>query len=251
VTVVALLSDWGLDDPYLAEVKAVILSGVDPPPSLVDVTHAIPPGDVVATTWVLRQAWLRFPVGTVFLVGVDADTGGDCSALVADHGGRWFVGPGNGVAAFLADSGTPAVWRLTRPPASCSIFDGRDLLAPAVAHLVRGGDPAELSTPAGVADLGRPAPTAGPSVVWIDHFGNLITDLARDSDLGRAVDHGATVWLADRCVRGPYRRYGDAPAGEPFWYWGSWQTLEVAIPGDEAAVWFQAKRGLVITVMAP
>ncbi|MEZ4388374.1 MAG: SAM hydroxide adenosyltransferase [Candidatus Krumholzibacteriia bacterium] len=87
-------------------------------------------------------------------------------------------------------------------------------------------------------------------MIWIDHFGNLISDLARGSELGRALAAGGEVRVAGQPVAGPFTAYADAPPGRLFWYWGSRDTLEVALAGASAAAFLGATSGLVIGVTA-
>jgi S-adenosylmethionine hydrolase len=100
-------------------------------------------------------------------------------------------------------------------------------------------------------DLGTPPPMPpGPSVRWIDRFGNAITDLAPDSDAGRRLLAGGVLGLAGHAVPGPHATYGAAPPDLPFWYWGSGGTLEVAVPGGSAADVLGLYPGLVLDVTA-
>jgi S-adenosylmethionine hydrolase len=254
VTVVVLISDFGLVDTYVAEMKAALLRLGPGDLVLVDGTHDLPAGDVAAGRWVLSHLWSQFPVGAVFLTVVDPGVGTERPAIAAGADGRWFVGPGNGLAAHLRGADALVVRRLTRPQPPpglhpATTFAGRDLFAPAAAHLVGGGDPADLG-PAGLAlDLGPAAnPDGPPRVVWIDRFGNLVTDLARDGELGAILAAGANVLVNGEPVAGPRQHYAGAPAGTPFWYWGSRDTLEVAVDGASAADRLDAKPGLVISV---
>lgn len=254
MNVVVLISDFGLTDTYVAEMKAALLRLGPDDLVLVDGTHDLPAGDVTAGRWVLSHLWGQFPAGAVFLTVVDPGVGTERPAIAARAQGRWFVGPGNGLAAHLIGADGLVVRRLARaqpPPGQrqATTFAGRDLFAPAAAHLVGGGDPAELG-PAGLAtDLGPAAqPDGPPRVVWIDRFGNLVTDLARGSELGSRLASGAEVLVAGEPVPGPRLHYAGAPAGMLFWYWGSRDTLEVAVDGASAAARLGAKPGLVISV---
>ncbi len=256
MSVVALISDFGTCDPHVAEMKAALLRLGPPGVRLIDVTHAVPPGDVAAGGGVLARIWGQFPAGTVVLAVVDPGVGTDRAAVAAGADGRWFVGPGNGLAAHLSGRDPVAVRRLDRfqPPPGLTpstTFHGRDLFAPAAAHLAGGGDPADLGPAGCVADLG-PVPTRDGKhrVVWIDRFGNLITDLARTDQPGRALADGGEVEVAGRRVPGPRDTYAVVPPGRLFWYWGSGDTLEIALNGDSAAALLGAKPGLVITTTA-
>ncbi|MBD3220546.1 hypothetical protein GF314_04825 [bacterium] len=260
MTVVGLLTDFGLDDPYVAEMKAALARLGPPDLRWLDVTHAIAPGDVAAASWVLRRTWAQLPAGAVHLVVVDPGVGSARPAVAACAEDHWFVGPGNGLAGFLAAAEDLAVWRLTRfqpPPGrpASTTFHGRDLFAPAAAHLAGGGDPDVLGPRATPADLGAlDAPDRHDGlarVVWIDRFGNLITDLARDGADGRALASGMALEVAGRAVRGPVASYAEAEPGELVWYWGSLETLEIAARDASAAAALGAETGLVIPRPTP
>lgn len=256
MSLVVLLSDFGLADPYVAEMKAALLRVVASGLTLVDATHHIPAGDVAAGHWVLSHLWQQFPAATVFLAVVDPGVGTARPAVAAQADLRWFVGPGNGLASFLRRGPEPRVWLLrgTSPPPgrrASTTFAGRDLFAPAAAHLAAGGAPDVLGTTGHASDLGPMVEGDGvPRVVWIDRFGNVITDLARDSARGEALAIGGDVLVHGVRVSGPRDRYAGAPAGVPFWYWGSCDTLEVAIDGASAASALGVEPGLVISLPA-
>jgi len=256
VSLVALLTDFGRRDPYVAEVELQLRRFGPPQLTVIHLGHDVPAGDVAAANWLLRRAWPQLPDGAVCLAVVDPGVGTARPAVAAHTGGRWFVGPGNGLAGHLATAGDLVVVRLTerRPPAgltAATTFDGRDLFAPAAGRLAAGTAATELGS-AGIADdLGKVRDREPGAVVWIDHYGNLVTDLARDSDQGRALAGGATITVAGRPVRGPVAAFADAAPGEAVWYWGSAGTLEVAVDRGSAAAALGAEPGLVIVPPGP
>jgi S-adenosylmethionine hydrolase len=252
LSVVGLLTDFGTTDVYVGELKAALLRHGPTDLQTIDLCHDIAPGDVAAAGWLLRRLWRQLPPGAVFLAVVDPGVGTARPAVAARAQERWFVGPGNGLAADLADATDLAIWRLAtlRPPdgfAASTTFHGRDLFAPAAGHLAGGGDPGALGPRGEASDLGALGAAAGfCRVVWIDRFGNLVTDLARSSAGGRRLAGGAVLSVAGRTVRGPVETYGDAEPGELIWYWGSGDTLEIARRDASAATALDAQTGLVI-----
>lgn len=254
MTVVALLTDFGLRDTFVAELKASLLRLGPSDLTLVDVTHRISPGDIAGGRWALQRIWGQWPKGSIVLAVVDPGVGTDRPAVVAAADGCYFVGPGNGLAAFLADRPDLEVVRLdpataAPPPGleASTTFHGRDLFAPAAARLAAGAALADLGEPGKVEDLGAPLPVDSDcTVVWVDRFGNVITDLARDSAVGRLLDGGAEITVLDQPVRGPVQAFADAGVDELVWYWGSGGTLEIALDGERAATRLDARPGLVI-----
>ena len=93
---ITLLTDFGTADSYVAEVKAALLRAA-PQATLVDLTHAVPPGDLRAAAYLLGRTWHRFPEGTVHLAVVDPGVGTPRAALAFGTAGHWFVGPDNGL----------------------------------------------------------------------------------------------------------------------------------------------------------
>ena len=281
--VLTLLTDFGWADPWVAELKGAVCScwarwpgggppgpGADPMPvhpmqvhpMLVDLGHDVPRGDVAAGAWFLERAAATFPRGAVHLAVVDPGVGTARPAVACAARGQCFVGPGNGLLAFLGGEPDLLVVRLEdlcgrghpRDGRVSATFHGRDLFAPAAARLALGEPVALLGPEAGPDALGTlPAPPPGgaPRVMWVDRFGNAITDLGPDAPAAAALRAGGRLEAGGRAVPGPIACYGAAPAGEPFWYWGSGGTLEIAVPGGSAAERLGLRPGLVLAVSAP
>ncbi len=268
--IVTLLTDFGRTDPYLAEVKAALyrqwsrFPAGEPTPRVVDLTHDIPPGDVAAASWFLRRVRGQFPAGTVHVAVVDPGVGTDRPAVAVAADDRFYLAPGNGLLAFLTGSDQLAVVRLDNPlyrqpppglpPATT--FDGRDLFAPVAAHLALGVPLAQVGSPAESADLGvmpvsMEMATAGGArrlgqIVWIDRFGNAVTDVTRASVAGSQLADGGEIRVAGHRVSGPLRTFAAGRADCPFWYWGSGDTLEIALRGESVAARLQLGRGMAI-----
>src|SRR5918999_2718076 len=187
--VVALLTDFGTRDHYAGTMKAVIL-GICPDVTLVDITHDIPPHDVMTAALELAASYKYFPSGTIFLVVVDPGVGSARRGIAADTGEFRFVAPDNGVlTAVLKETPAKRVVELTerryaRPTVSRT-FEGRDRFAPAAAWLAKGVDLSTLGRSAGtIQQLAIPLPQidgdllAG-EVLRVDRFGNLVTNIDR------------------------------------------------------------------------
>jgi len=256
--IVTFLSDYGLQDSYVAQVKGVILDRARQA-TIVDITHLIPPQDILEGAFQLGTAWRVFPPGTVHLAIVDPGVGTARRAvlLVADE--HAFILPDNGLASFvLADASSIAAWELDRPqffrhPVSAT-FHGRDLFAPIAAALVTGVPPDDLGSPLDPATLVRlPVPAVqveadrviGP-VVSIDRFGNCRT-LIRPEQLPGAADR-----LLVRCntlvIRGLSRTFADVSPGQPLALIGSHGGLELAVRDGNAAAQWGIVRGSLVEV---
>src|SRR5712692_4713154 len=187
--VIALLTDFGMRDHYVGTMKGVML-GICPEATFVDISHDVPPHDVMAGALELAAAYRFFPAGTVFLVVVDPGVGSSRRGLAAEAGDYKFVAPDNGVLTPMIDDHHPrrvvelSERRYARATVSRT-FEGRDRFAPAAAWLAKGIELAALGRAAGAIHLVEiPRATLdggriGGEVLRVDHFGNLITNIDR------------------------------------------------------------------------
>jgi len=245
-SVITLLTDFGRTDSYVAEMKGVVLSRA-PDATIVDVTHDVPVGDRAAAQYVLGRVWERFPPGTVHLVVVDPGVGSARRAVAIAAQGRFFVGPDNGV--FTPVLAHARVVALSVPAEAAPTFHGRDVFAPAAAALAVGTPLDVLGTP--VPDPVRWSPP-GPrleggdvvgTVLMVDHFGNLITNIPRAT-----VTDGAVVIVGARAVGSLRQTFADVASGELLAYVGSGGTLEIAVRDGSAADRLGVGRDAVVRV---
>jgi S-adenosylmethionine hydrolase len=218
--VVTLLTDFGLDDPYVGIVKGVIL-GIFPEARLVDLTHRIPPQDIRRGALALEAAYRAFPRGTVHLAVVDPGVGGPRRAVALRADGHYFVGPDNGLLGFLLDRPGVVAVTLTRPafhrPAPSRTFHARDLFAPVAAYCARGVPLERLGPPArGLTRLTWPRARRGRAgvrgeVLLADAFGNLLTSVTV-ADLP-ASPAECVVEIAGQRIVGVAGTYGERPPG--------------------------------------
>jgi len=183
---ITFLSDFGLRDDFVGTCHGVI-ARIAPEAIIIDITHGIEPQAVLQGALVLANTIPYMPEG-VHLAVVDPGVGSDRRALaVRDASGRIYVGPDNGLLVPAAEKqgGVADAWQLNDPrymldPVSRT-FHGRDVFAPAAAHLAVGLDPAELGPPVEPDSLTRlelPEPQVGGSrivatVLYVDRYGNL------------------------------------------------------------------------------
>jgi S-adenosylmethionine hydrolase len=249
VPIVTLTTDFGVRDPYVAEMKAAILT-ITRAVHVVDITHEVGPQDVTEAALALEAAVPYFPAGTIHVAVVDPGVGTARRGLVVSSAGHRFVGPDNGVfSAFVAGDGWEA-YEVAAPRFRRAVvsrtFHGRDVFAPAAAHLAMGVSPADfgprvtdpLRLPLAHA-VRRPGRIAGV-VVHVDRFGNLVTSI-RSEDLA-ALGEGFEVRTRGRTLP-VVETYGDLPAGRAGALVGSQGRLELAVRDGSAAVRLGARRG--------
>jgi len=276
---ITLTTDFGTSDGYVAAMKGAMLS-IHPDARFVDVTHAVSPQDVMEAAFVLNSAAPYFPDGSVHLVVVDPGVGTDRRAVALRSDGHWYVGPDNGVFPLVIGTETPeavvelddpAAWRTDTPSTT---FHGRDIFAPAAAHLAKGADLEDIGTP--VESL-QPLRWALPIsdeytvqgwVVHVDRFGNCITNIRRET-IARALDpeRRAPVpsevstsdegtasadlselpalkgYAGSSVLEGLRTTYGDVAEGEPLMLFGSTGFLEISVNGGDAAELLDIRKG--------
>jgi S-adenosylmethionine hydrolase len=191
--IITLTTDFGPSDHFAGVMKGVILS-LAPRARIIDITHQITPFEVNEAAFVISQAWRYFPKGTIHVVVVDPGVGSERRPILVEAGGHYFVGPDNGVFSLIYDMASPKLrvrattnTKLMLAPVSRT-FHGRDIFAPAAAHLARKIPPARFGKLIG--DFTRSltlAPTRTARNVWTgrilkaDRFGNLITNFHSDA----------------------------------------------------------------------
>jgi S-adenosylmethionine hydrolase len=228
--------------------KGVILR-LAPGTTVIDVAHDVPRFDIPHGAWVMATAAREFPRGSIHVGIVDPGVGGERSDVIVAVDGQYYVGPDNGLFAYVAGAGqVEGCWAITSPafrmPEPAPTFHGRDVFAPAAAALARGLPP-EAAGPATCLTgklpwtMFSPGPYAGVGVVvHIDHFGNLITNLPGPA---RAVQIG-------EAVAPPVRTYSDVARGALACYVGSAGTLEIAVRDRSAADLLGVARGTQVQV---
>lgn len=234
---ITFLSDFGLRDAYVAQVKAVILSAV-PDARIVDITHDVEPFNLISAGWLLSTSYRYFPQGTVHLAVVDPGVGTDRAILMVRKDRHVFVGPDNGVFSFLlpSDEVMEVTWR--PEGAVSSTFHGRDIFAPLVVRLITGHG---LGVPGTAkADPVRLALDA-PMVVHIDTFGNVVTNIPGDR-----LGEDASLEINGHAIRSAARTFAQVPPGETGLICGSASTIEVVANQARAADIVGARVGMKV-----
>jgi S-adenosylmethionine hydrolase len=243
---IAFLTDFGTRDHYASVMKGVVLS-INPEATLVDLSHDLPPHDVQCGAYELAATYKYFPPGTIFVVVVDPGVGSTRRGIGAEVGDWRFVAPDNGVlTAVFAEAPPKKVIELTerryaRPTVSRT-FEGRDRFAPAAAWLSKGVHLSAFGraiTDYHLLDLPKPVAEDASllgTVIHLDRFGNIITNLDRRS-CERLSDGAGTLQLTigAHSIARIVSTYSDLGAGEIGALFGSTDRLECAAHAGSAA----------------
>jgi S-adenosylmethionine hydrolase len=249
---ITLLTDFGTQDGYTGAMRGVI-AGIAPDAIVEDISHDLPHGDVHAAAWTLTTYAHLYPPGTVHVAVIDPGVGSERRAIAARVGSHIFVAPDNGSLTRVLDGEAEVVEireRLYRRDDVSQTFHGRDIFAPAAAHLARGIALEQLGPRAlGVIRLDCPTPTRtvegiDGEVIHIDRFGNLITNIP-----GSWIEQSGDTWQlrSDGAIAPVVRTYADVAAGHLLAYEGSSRMMEIGIRDGNAAMQTRLHRGAKVS----
>jgi S-adenosylmethionine hydrolase len=241
---IALLTDFGSRDPYVAAMKGVLASRTSVP--IFDLSHEIAPFDVLEAAWFLRCVVAYWPAGTLFVCVIDPGVGSARDIVAVEREGHMFLAPDNGLLTMVL-SGWPlaaGAWqrqarRVTNDtlflPNGSATFHGRDRFAPVAAALANGLEIGAVGPPApSILTLPYEPPRYGETttgtIVAIDRFGNAVTDI----EAARVPFAPFVLQLRDLSIERLETNYADAAPGA-FMIVGSMGTIEISVKGASAA----------------
>ena len=235
--IIALLSDFGWQDNYVGVMKGTIAQ-INPKLQVIDLNHQIPPHDIASARFNLMQACDYFPQGTIYVAVVDPGVGSDRRGIGIQWANGYLVGPDNGIFGGILER-YPAIaavsltnteyWRVKEPS---STFHGRDIFAPVGAHLANGVPLAVLGEPIAIDSLSeivlptlrKTAQEVIGSIQYIDHFGNLITNIPASM----VPDIPCDIYYGNHPIQ-LINTYGEVSAGELAGLIGSHGLLEIVV----------------------
>jgi len=246
--IVCLLTDFGDSDAYTASMKGVLLS-LCPELNLIDITHQVPPQNVLSASYLLLSVWDYFPKSTVFICVVDPGVGSERKEMVCFLEGKYIVCPDNGTISLLSRmKKQPACYLLQRQVIERTInrkisttFHGRDIFAPAASLICnqkqdqlmqREMDP--LIIPHVYTKSDRKKRLLKGKILHIDRFGNCISSIHK-SQLNQSPSPHVEVESHDIKINTINNTFSDVTPGKPVAYWGSMDFLEIAIRNGHAA----------------
>lgn len=251
---ITLITDFGLKDGNVGVMKGVIW-GIAPEVQIADLSHLIGPQNVGEAALILSRSAPYFPPGTVHMVVVDPGVGTARRPIAASVGSHYYVGPDNGILTIWLqhseDRGLATRFvHLDQPefwlPEVSHVFHGRDIFAPAAAHLASGASLEAIGSP--IHDLVRlelayPVRTSSGltgEVIHIDHFGNVSTNIRREhlGEPGRV-----TFRLGGAVIHGLVQTFGERPVGELVALYGSTGYLIISEVNGSAGLRLGVKPG--------
>jgi S-adenosylmethionine hydrolase len=261
ISIVTLLTDFGDQDYFVPSVKGVIL-GINTQARIIDISHRIPPHSIEEAAYVLHSTYNFYPEGTVHVVVVDPGVGSARRPLLVTTSQHLFLAPDNGVLSYIFKN-EPSVEvreienKQFRLDSAGATFDGRDVFAPAAAWLTRGQVPGSFGRlTREYVTLPIPEPQVKQNVlvgeiVYIDHFGNLISNIAStDLDTLQVVtkrqDH--SVYVGGVTIDRLKTHYAEGADESPDALLNSNGYLEVFMKKGRAVDHLGLKRGDVLEV---
>jgi len=249
--IIALLSDFGLKDPYVAEMKAVILT-ICPEARIIDITHQIEKFNIRMGAFILASVSQHFPKETIYVAVVDPGVGTKRRPIIVETSSSLFIGPDNGLLIMAAEKqGIRHVYEIKNRRYMLQkisrTFHGRDIFAPAAAHLANGIPPEDFGPE--IKDYMVPEYSKAiiekdgiiGEILYIDDFGNLITNISEETLAKIDLREGDLIKLSFRNKSFRLKickAYGEVNAGEPLAIIGSHNFLELSVNLGNAAKYF-------------
>jgi len=244
---IVLLTDFGLSDPFVGQMKGVI-AGIAPGAHVLNLCHEVPPLNIMVAAMFLRGSCRYFPPGSIFIVVVDPGVGTGRKSVILKACDQYFVGPDNGCLWPMTelDESWQAV-QIENPaymlPEISATFHGRDIFAPAAAHLANGvpmsdfGSRVESLVPLAKSEIEFDEKKIRAEIVHFDHFGNAWTNIPKRflEKIGWIEQSPRMVFNVASCkVKGLERAYMTGELNKPIALINSFDLVEIAWPGASA-----------------
>jgi S-adenosylmethionine hydrolase len=257
MSVIGLLTDFGFNDNFVGVMKGVIYR-INPQARIVDLCHEIEPQNIYDAAFLLKSSYPYFPEGTVFLIVVDPGVGSERKCVIVETERYIFVAPDNGVLSFLTERDIKRIIHISNEeyflkPVS-GTFHGRDIFAPVAAHISRGEKIEGLGT--AIKEIKRlkfPSPQVKKNllmgeVIYVDRFGNLITNINRDVFLRFVEGKKFQIGIGKVKLSKISSSYQEGKKGLPIAIFDSFHNLEISFYGNDASRRLKLNKGSKIHV---
>lgn len=258
MTVISLITDFGLKDNFVGVMKAVVLN-VNPCAAIVDICHEIKPQNILEAAFLLRASYRYFPSGTVHLVVVDPGVGSKRKKLLIKTKNYFFIGPDNGVLSLALKDELPIKLieitndRYFLKPVS-NTFHGRDIFAPVAAYVSKGEDIKKFGKAIRsfeTIDLPKFKISGNiliGEIIYIDRFGNLVSNIPKDMLDDFVEDRGFEIRIKDETIDRLSKGYFEGSDTKPIALINSFDYLEVAIASGSARDYLGVDKGAEIKI---
>ncbi len=254
--IITLTTDLGTKDHYVGSVKGAIFSQL-PDAQIVDITHEIPPFDLLAASYVIRNAYPDFPEGTIHVIGVNPEATMDSQHIVVEYNGHFFIGADTGIFSLIFSQQPQRIFELDlKSDSDNRSFPTKDVFIKAACHLARGGTMEVIGKPIdgyNQRELIR-AVTEGDEirgmVSYIDHYGNIITNISHDliNEVGKGRPFVLYFRREEHMIVDLNKSYNDVDDGERVAMISSTGMLEVGINKGNASKLFGLSFGDTIRI---
>ena len=252
---ITFTTDFGLSDHFAGVMKGVI-AGIAPAARVIDISHDVAPYNVTEAAFVIAEAWPYFPKRSIHVVVVDPGVGSARRPILAEAAGHFFIAPDNGVLSMVFDAAPHKVRVISNPKflrrEISRTFHGRDVFAPAAAHLAKGAQPAAFGKlihdyiRAGIARPVRLGPASWRgTILKVDRFGNLITNFAA-GEFASVNARPFEMRAGSQRIHRLALNYAEAAIGEMFVIVGSSGYLEIAANQTSAASLLGCSAGALV-----
>ncbi len=247
---IALLTDFGNKDPYVAEIKGVLLSAL-PNISIIDLSHEISPQNIIEGALFLERMWDYWQIPSIHIAVVDPGVGTDRRILLIHEGQKYLICPDNGLASFIIKNKHTETRHVkyfkTFSHSISNTFHGRDIMAPIAIQLAKGGNWEDFGpTIEDMLVLNIPSIKVVDNVIYgsiihIDRFGNAITNIQREH-----LNDSTPLYAK---IKGNIQKisfsvsYGNVEIGQALCLFGSGNRLEIAVNRDSAEKTLKLKIG--------
>lgn len=255
---ITLTTDFGLQDHYVSAMKAVML-GIAPNARFVDISHEIPPQDIMAGAWVVRNTAFLYPPNTVHLVVVDPGVGTSRHPVALKVKDQYFVGPDNGIFSLFFNEYEYNAYKLNNSTywreGVSKTFHGRDIFAPVAAHISNGVELKDIGEPIDeLVTYHWAVPIADKDglqgwVVHIDRFGNLVTNISEELIDDHLKRKNVKIYVGNTMLNKIVTTFGDVEEGEPAAFIGSSGMLEIGINKGNAGRMLSVDKGAQISIV--
>ena len=256
--VITFTTDFGISDTYAGIMKGIVLTA-NPNARLIDITHDIPPHDIINASFMLANAYEYFPPGTIHVAVVDPGVGGGRKSVAVLTENYFFVGPDNGIFTIvLSKEKVMGIREIKNSPfvmeKISNTFHGRDVFAPCAGYLSAGKNFSDVGPVINnIKYLEYPKVNTNKNtligeIVSIDSFGNMITNISVEAVRSFIGKQKFEIYFAAERFNNIENTYNDVPIGKPLALFGSSGYLEISMNGGSASSYFMTPLGSTVTI---